>query len=594
LRDRAAALLAASGGARPARELAGVLLGATTGAVSEQILASILAGDPRFERRSDGWRLAEADARTATTGEIVTIAIATTGADPARHRVVSLAVVRAGPHGIVGRFDAVVRHERRPARYLLDAARLTLDDLDQAPDFADLVPELDAMIGDDDLHAYGATWVSAFLSAERARADLPPLTNNYVEIDDPGSDLVPAGRKPGLAALAGALGIAHRKPGLPIADAEVGARVVLALAERRTTGPIRRPIRAIAEDAPSDVGWPPGAEADERPRVRDESAAPPLVSRELLASVSSGPGVYLMEDAAGSILYIGKAVNLRRRLATYAGRAPALDRRLEGLAARAARVTVQETASDLEATLLEARLLARHAPTFNVARQVHSGASYIRIALSDDPPRVHLVAESAADGARYVGPLRSVRQAQQALAIARLAFPTAFGRRVPDVEARRQAVLAVAMLLGGQKDAALNALRETMRAAAASGDRESIDQARDGLRRVHDLKLEPSLLVGLGTGEPLLIVERIAIDERLRAHLVTAGRHVGSIDLDGHGWEVERDEIRDVADAIVRASVLTSTGDESAEAIYEERTLIVRWLAMSKSVVGVYRVPTQG
>src|SRR5205823_2769770 len=245
--------------------------------------------------------------------------------------------------------------------------------------------------------------------------------------------------------------------------------------------------------------------------------------------------------AAGTILYVGKAINVRRRLASYAGRAPALDRRLEGLAARTARVTVQETPSDLEATLLEARLLARHAPLFNVARQVHSAASYIRLALADDPPRVHLVGEAAADGARYVGPLRSARQAQQALAVARLAFPAAFGRRVANVEARRRAVLEVAALLGGQKDAALAALRAAMRAAAESGDREAVEQARVGLRRVHDLKLEPSLLVGLGTGEPLLIVERLAAEELLRAHLVVAGRHVGSADLDAFGSDGQRD-----------------------------------------------------
>src|SRR5205823_5783960 len=138
LRDRAAALLAMSGGTLPARALAGELLGAAGGAVSEQILGRILAGDPRFERRDDGWRLALTDSPTASATEIVTIAIATTGADPARHRIVRLAVVRAGPHGIIGRFDVVVRHDRRPARYLLDAARLTLDDLDQAPTFADI------------------------------------------------------------------------------------------------------------------------------------------------------------------------------------------------------------------------------------------------------------------------------------------------------------------------------------------------------------------------------------------------------------------------------------------------------------------------
>lgn len=591
LRERAFRLLATSGGGLSARDLAVGLLGASSGSVSDQIVASILVGDHRFERVPDGWRLAAAKGVACVADEVVTIAIATTGADPARHRIVRLAVVRAGPRGIVGRFDVVTRHDRRPARYLLDAARLTLDDLDQAPTFADVVPELDTMIGDHDLHAYAAGWVGAFVDAERARAGLAPLPNRYVEIDGLGADLVPVGQKPGLAALANALGIAHGKPGLPMADAEVAANVVLRLAGRGATSGPTRPVQALADESRADPGSSPRERTDEARPVRVESSARPLVSREWLATVSSGPGVYLMGDVDGLVLYVGKAANLRRRLATYARRAPALDRRLEGLAARATRVTVLETESDLEATLLEARLLTQHSPLFNVARRVHGAASYIRVALADDPPRVHLVRDAAADGARYVGPLRSARQAQQAVAVARQAFPAAFGRKVADAQARRRAVLDVAALLGGQKDGALAAVREQMRAAADAGDREVVDRARATLRRVHDLKLEPSLLIGLGGGGPLLIVEAVGDGERLRGHLVTAGGHVGATDLDTSSGQDRPDEIRAAADAII-AAPRPSASDGTPPSDVDEQTVIMRWLAMSRSVVGVYRVPS--
>jgi hypothetical protein len=297
-----------------------------------------------------------------------------------------------------------------------------------------------------------------------------------------------------------------------------------------------------------------------------------------------------MLDAAGAVLYVGKAINLRRRLSTYAGRSPALDRRLEGLAARVMRVEVRETPSDLEATLLEARLLARHMPLFNVARQVHRGARYIRLALGDDPPRVHLVHAATADGARYVGPLRSARQAQQALAVARLACPAAFGRHVPDLEARRRAVQDVALLLGGQKEKALEALRVAMRHAAAAGDAPAVDRARDGLRRVLDLTLEPSLLIGLGANEPLLIVEQVA-DDGLRAHLVVGGRHAGATDLDAGIWAGHADQVGAAVGAIASMDIAPAAADDPALAALDEQTVILRWLSMSKSVLGVYPVP---
>jgi excinuclease UvrABC nuclease subunit len=291
-----------------------------------------------------------------------------------------------------------------------------------------------------------------------------------------------------------------------------------------------------------------------------------------------------MEDAAGTILYVGKAMNLRRRLAAYAGRAPSLHRRLEGLMARAARVTVRETPSDLEATLLESRLLRQHAPPFNVAQRVHQGATFVRISLTDDPPRVHVVLTSGADGASYVGPLRSARQAQQALAVARLAFPAAFGRKPPDPAARRSAVLGVASLLGGQKEAALAALRANMRDAAALGAQEAIDRARDALRRVRDLTIEPSLLVGMAGSGRLLIVEQLA-DGRQRGHVIEHGTRLGSVDVDVSTRLDDPEVIRRLADAASR-----DAGAQEADP--DERTIISRWLAMSKSVVGVFRVQT--
>jgi len=308
-----------------------------------------------------------------------------------------------------------------------------------------------------------------------------------------------------------------------------------------------------------------------------------------------------MEDVDGAVLYVGKAVNLRRRLACYAGRAPSLHRRLEALMTRAAHVVVREAPSDLEATLLEAQLVVEHAPLFNVARRVHLGSSYIRVGLTDDPPRVHLVGEAAADGARYVGPLRSARQAQHALAVARLAFPTAFGRRVEDVEARRSAVLGVAALLGGQKDAALAALREMMHAAAAAGDRAGVDRARDALRRVHDLSLEPSLLVGLRAHDRVLIVERLVdrqvTESGLRVHLLDGGRYVGSADVDVSAWFGQPDEARHVADAIAAENPSPAGFGRDDRCLsarpldpLHEQTVIRRWLAMSKAVEGVYAV----
>ena len=89
--------------------------------------------------------------------------------------------------------------------------------------------------------------------------------------------------------------------------------------------------------------------------------------RPNLAELPEGPGVYLFRNARGAVLYVGKALNLRRRIASYfhqRRRQPAKLRRMIG---RARAVTIYETGSELEALLLESRLIKQELPPFNRA-----------------------------------------------------------------------------------------------------------------------------------------------------------------------------------------------------------------------------------
>jgi len=415
---------------------------------------------------------------------------------------------------------------------------------------------------------------------------LPPLDNRFIELDDLARARLPVGRKPSLATLAASLGVVLAHPGFAVSDAEAAARIVLAA--RRQRPPADEPAAALSLGA--GTGEPPAGHT----RGEESNCRPsrPLVSRDWLGSITTGPGVYQIEDQAGRVLYIGKAVNLRRRLAVYASRAPTLHRSLDALVARAASVSVRETPSDLEATLLEARLLARVVPPFNVARVVRQRGTYIRIGLGDDPPRVQIVRAVAIDGASYIGPLRSTRLAQQALAVARLAFPAAFERRSGDAERRRNAAIGVTQLLGGQKEASLAALRTTMTRAAAVGDQRALDRARDGLRRVRSLTLEASALLGLPAAGRVLVVERVS-DDRLRAHLIGGERHLGASDADISTWPADGAEQRAWArqiSASITPEPVEGDGDSGVHDSVEidESTIVTRWLSQSRAVLGVY------
>ncbi len=133
------------------------------------------------------------------------------------------------------------------------------------------------------------------------------------------------------------------------------------------------------------------------------------------------PGVYVMKDAAGKVLYVGKAANLRRRVSSYFERPH--DVRIETLVSRIAAIELNRTESALEALILEAELIKKLRPPFNVREKDDKSFLYVEIASRERFPRVMLVrGKDAQRGTRY-GPCTSASSAREAMRILRRIFP---------------------------------------------------------------------------------------------------------------------------------------------------------------------------
>jgi len=121
------------------------------------------------------------------------------------------------------------------------------------------------------------------------------------------------------------------------------------------------------------------------------------------------PGVYIMEDARGKVLYVGKAKDLRARLRNYA--VPGGDGRptIPHLVARVHAVRCIVTTTEKEALLLENTLIKRHRPPFNIFFRDDKEYLLLRIDPKEEFPRPELVRRAARDGATYFGPFSSAR-----------------------------------------------------------------------------------------------------------------------------------------------------------------------------------------
>jgi len=142
-----------------------------------------------------------------------------------------------------------------------------------------------------------------------------------------------------------------------------------------------------------------------------------------LLELPERPGVYLFRNARGEILYIGKALNLRRRVASYFHRRAQQPTKLRRMAARARAVTVCETGSELEALLLESRLIKQETPPFNQVSIQYAALPFVKLTRSEPFPRLLLTREFKADGSHYLGPFPRLESALVVLAALQRLFP---------------------------------------------------------------------------------------------------------------------------------------------------------------------------
>jgi len=143
---------------------------------------------------------------------------------------------------------------------------------------------------------------------------------------------------------------------------------------------------------------------------------------ERLKSLPENPGVYLMKDAGGNVIYVGKAECLRNRVRSYFTGSDLTPKTVQ-LVRRINDFEFYVTRSDEEALVLELNLIKRFRPEYNIRLKDDKGYPYIKIDLTENWPRVQIVRRVASDGARYFGPFANSHSIRQALDVAKGIFP---------------------------------------------------------------------------------------------------------------------------------------------------------------------------
>lgn len=227
-----------------------------------------------------------------------------------------------------------------------------------------------------------------------------------------------------------------------------------------------------------------------------------------LKDLPAGPGVYFHKNARGEIIYIGKAANLRNRVRQYFQKSRARDPKTDLLVTEIADIEWTQLESEADALFLEAELVKRYLPPYNILLRDDKSQLYVRVDYKSDYPTVTTVRRPLDDGAEYFGPYLNGFAVRKALRYLRRAFPYAASRPVnqkraslhyhlgldPGLEDGRTSLSdyranlrKLMQYLKGQRVALMRSIESEMKKAAKAQDFEQAAKLRNQLNALRSL-----------------------------------------------------------------------------------------------------------
>lgn len=132
-----------------------------------------------------------------------------------------------------------------------------------------------------------------------------------------------------------------------------------------------------------------------------------MYDQEKLKDLPQSPGVYIMKNKNGEIIYVGKAVNLRNRVRQYFHSANNLTAKTVVLVSHIDSIETIVTDSEMEALILECNLIKTHRPRYNILLKDDKSYPWIRVTVNEEYPRIMMTREYKKDGGKYYGPYTS-------------------------------------------------------------------------------------------------------------------------------------------------------------------------------------------
>lgn len=340
---------------------------------------------------------------------------------------------------------------------------------------------------------------------------------------------------------------------------------------------------------------------------------------EKLRQLPDKPGIYLMKNAAGEIIYVGKAISLKNRVRSYFQAGQNHSPKVRSMINHIVDFDYILTDSEIEALILENNLIKKHRPKYNIRLKDDKTYPYLKVTVDEDFPRVFMTRRVLKDGAKYYGPYTDVGAVKDTLYILRRIFPLRTCKKKSvqrekrpclnyhirqclapcagkaDPDRYREMVREIRLFLEGRQEDLIKQLSAEMEKAAAELRFERAAELRDRVQALQKVVEKQKIVTGDFADQDAVAMAREGDEACIQIFFIRGGKLLGR----EHYILDETAGLTDgeVLNAFIKQyynQVEYVPGEILVPGELEEEEVISLWLAGKRGGRVRFRIPRRG
>ncbi|MEG6569376.1 excinuclease ABC subunit UvrC [Thermoanaerobacterium thermosaccharolyticum] len=342
---------------------------------------------------------------------------------------------------------------------------------------------------------------------------------------------------------------------------------------------------------------------------------------EKLKLLPEKPGVYIMKDSSGKIIYVGKAVILKNRVRQYFQNQANQIPKVRTMVKHIADFEYIVTDTELEALILECNLIKKHKPKYNILLKDDKNYPYIKITVNEDYPRILFTRRLEMDGAKYFGPYSSAFAVRETIKLLRHMFPLRSCNRniEKDIGKCRECLYYhiglcsapcigqiskddymklvddALMFLEGKHDVLLKKLKEEMEKASQNMEFEKAAKLRDQIYGIEKTSEKQKIISTSGEDQDVISMARSADDACIQVFFIRGGKVSGR----EHYFMKNTDEMNrsDIMSSFIKQfydGAPYIPKEIITDVDMDEKHVLAEWLSNKRGNKVVISIPSKG